>query len=94
MDKRAIHLVDKLNFQNYGQERSNLFHFKRDSKSKNDQSCRRSEIFFNQKIWDVTLKEATLHMGESEKRFGKKKIRYVFGADGAFSRIRHRKKHV
>jgi kynurenine 3-monooxygenase len=30
MDKRAIHLVDKLNFQNYGQEGEYLLHFQRD----------------------------------------------------------------
>jgi kynurenine 3-monooxygenase len=28
MDKRAIHLVDKLNFQNYGQEES-IYSFQR-----------------------------------------------------------------
>jgi hypothetical protein len=33
MDKRAIHLVDKLNFQNYGQEGEYLFNLSRYFKS-------------------------------------------------------------
>jgi kynurenine 3-monooxygenase len=33
MDKRAIHLVDKLNFQNYGQEGEYLFDIQRYFKS-------------------------------------------------------------
>jgi kynurenine 3-monooxygenase len=41
--------------------------------------------FFLIRIWDVTLKEATLHMGESERGLGRKKYDIVFGADGAFS---------
>jgi kynurenine 3-monooxygenase len=48
-------------------------------------------FFFDQKIWDVTLATATLHVGE-EERGEWKELKYdmVFGADGAFSRIRHR----
>jgi kynurenine 3-monooxygenase len=41
------------------------------------------QFFFEQKIWDVTLSEATLHIGETEEELGKKEIRYGFGADGA-----------
>lgn len=50
-----------------------------------------AEFFFEQKIWDVTLKEATLHIGETEGGVWEElKYDIVFGADGAFSRIRHR----
>jgi kynurenine 3-monooxygenase len=50
-----------------------------------------AEFFFEQKIWDVTLAEATLHIGETERgAWEDKKYDMVFGADGAFSRIRHR----
>ena len=48
------------------------------------------EFFFNHKIWDVTLSTATLHMGETEKgEWTDLQYDKVFGADGAFSRIRH-----
>jgi kynurenine 3-monooxygenase len=50
-----------------------------------------AEFFFEQKIWDVTLADATLHIGETERgAWEEKKYDIVFGADGAFSRIRHR----
>jgi kynurenine 3-monooxygenase len=94
MDKRAIHLVDKLNFQNYGQEGEAIYSISRgilNRKMINLAEEAGAEFFFNQKIWDVTLKDATLHMGETERGiWEKKKYDIVFGADGAFSRIRHR----
>jgi kynurenine 3-monooxygenase len=33
-----------------------------------------AEFFFEQKIWDVTLSEATLHIGETERSLGRKEI--------------------
>jgi kynurenine 3-monooxygenase len=94
MDKRAIHLVDKLNFQNYGQEGEAIYSISRgilNRKMINLAEEAGAEFFFNQKIWDVTLKDATLHMGETERGiWEEKKYDIVFGADGAFSRIRHR----
>ena len=94
MDKRAIHLVDKLNFQNYGQEGESIYSISRGALNKRmidlaEQAG--AEFFFEQKIWDVTLSEATLHIGETERgAWEEKKYDIVFGADGAFSRIRHR----
>jgi kynurenine 3-monooxygenase len=94
MDKRAIHLVDKLNFQNYGQEGESIYSISRGALNKRmidlaEQAG--AEFFFEQKIWDVTLSEATLHIGETERgAWEEKKYDMVFGADGAFSRIRHR----
>jgi kynurenine 3-monooxygenase len=94
MDKRAIHLVDKLNFQKYGQEGESIYSISRGALNKRmidlaEQAG--AEFFFEQKIWDVTLSEAILHMGETEKgAWEEKKYDIVFGADGAFSRIRHR----
>jgi kynurenine 3-monooxygenase len=94
MDKRAIHLVDKLNFQNYGQEGEAIFSISRGILNRRMIDLAEetgAEFFFNQKIWDVTLKDATLHMGETERGiWEEKKYDIVFGADGAFSRIRHR----
>lgn len=94
MDKRAIHLVDKLNFQNYGQEGESIYSISRGTLNRKMidlAEAAGATFFFEQKIWDVTLKEATLHLGETE-RGEWEEVRYdiVFGADGAFSRIRHR----
>jgi kynurenine 3-monooxygenase len=94
MDKRAIHLVDKLNFQNYGQEGEAIYSISRGILNRKmidlaEESG--AKFFFEQKIWDVTLKDATLHVGETERgAWDEKKYDLVFGADGAFSRIRHR----
>lgn len=94
MEKRAIHLVDKLNFQNYGMEGESIYSISRGTLNRKMIDLAEeagAEFFFEQKIWDVTLAEATLHIGE-EERGEWKEVKYdmVFGADGAFSRIRHR----
>jgi kynurenine 3-monooxygenase len=94
MDKRAIHLVDKLNFQAYGQEGEAIYSISRgllNRKMIDLAEDAGAEFFFEQKIWDVTLADATLHIGETERgAWEEKKYDMVFGADGAFSRIRHR----
>ncbi|MFT3795167.1 FAD-dependent oxidoreductase [Flavobacterium sp.] len=94
MDKRAIHLKDKLNFQHYGKEGESIYSISRGTLNRKMidlAEAAGAEFFFEQKIWDVSLAEATLHIGESE-RGEWKDVKYdmVFGADGAFSRIRHR----
>ena len=94
MDKRAIHLVDNLKFQNYGQEGESIYSISRGTLNRKmidlaEQAG--AEFFFEQKIWDVTLATATLHIGETERgEWEELKYDMVFGADGAFSRIRHR----
>ena len=94
MDKRAIHLVDKLNFQNYGQEGESIYSISRGILNRKMIDLAEeagAEFFFEQKIWDVTLADATLHIGETERgAWEDKKYDMVCGADGAFSRIRHR----
>lgn len=94
MDKRAIHLVDKLNFQNYGQESETIDSISRgilNRKMIDLAEAAGAEFFFEHKIWDVSLDTATLHIGETERgAWEDKKYDMVFGADGAFSRIRHR----
>ena len=94
MDKRAIHLVDKLNFQNYGQEGESIYSISRgilNRKMIDLAEAAGAEFFFEQKIWDVSLDDATLHSGETELGVWEdKKYDIVFGDDGAFSRIRHR----
>lgn len=94
MDKRAIHLVDKLNFQAYGQEGEAIYSISRGLLNRKMIDLAEdvgAKFFFEQKIWDVTLADATLHIDESERgAWEEKKYDMVFGADGAFSRIRHR----
>ena len=94
MDKRAIHLVDKLNFQPYGQEGEAIYSISRgllNRKMIDLAEAAGAEFFFEQRIWDVTLADATLHIGKTERgAWEEKKYDMVFGADGAFSRIRHR----
>lgn len=94
MDKRAIHLKDKLNFQNYGKEGESIYSISRGTLNRKMidlAEAAGAEFFFQQKIWDVTLADATLHIGEEERGEWKAvKFDMVFGADGAFSRIRHR----
>jgi kynurenine 3-monooxygenase len=95
VDKRAIHTQDdKLNYQNYGKEGEAIFSLSRGVLNRRMIDLAEDagvEFFFEQKIWDVTLSDATLHIGETE-RGEWKDLKYdkVFGADGAFSRIRHR----
>lgn len=94
MEKRAIHLVDKLNFQNYGQDGETIDSISRgilNRKMIDLAEASGAEFFFEHKIWDVSLDTATLHIGETERgAWEDKKYDMVFGADGAFSRIRHR----
>ena len=94
MDKRAIHLVDKLNFQSYGKEGESIDSISRGVLNRKMIDLAEeagAEFFFEHKIWDVTLADATLHIGETERgEWEELKYDMVFGADGAFSRIRHR----
>lgn len=94
MEKRAIHLIDKLNFQNYGQEGESIYSISRGTLNRKMIDLAEeagAEFFFEHKIWDVTLADATLHIGEEERGEWKAfKYDMVFGADGAFSRVRHR----
>ncbi|MDI9312101.1 MAG: NAD(P)/FAD-dependent oxidoreductase [Limnohabitans sp.] len=95
VDKRAIHLKDgKLNYQYYGKDGEAIFSLSRGVLNRKMIDLAEEvgvEFKFEHKIWDITLNDATLHIGESE-RGEWKDLKYdkVFGADGAFSRIRHR----
>ena len=95
VDKRAIHLQDgKLNYQYYGKEGEAIFSLSRgvlNRKMVDLAEAEGVEFFFERKIWDVTLATATLWEGETEQgAWTELKYDKVFGADGAFSRIRHR----
>jgi flavin-dependent dehydrogenase len=79
MDKRAIHLVDKLNFQNYGQEES-IYSISRgilNRKMIDLAENAGAEFFFEQKIWDVTHYLTLRCILEKPKEvLGKIKVRY------------------
>lgn len=95
MDKRAIHLPgQELAFQYYGKDGESIYSISRGVLNRRMITLAEEhgvEFFFNHKIWDVTLADATLHHGETERgEWEDLKYDIVFGADGAFSRIRHR----
>lgn len=94
MEKRAIHLVDKLNYQYYGNNGENIYSISRGVLNRKMIDLAENagvKFLFEQKVWDVTLSTATLHIGETERgEWTDHKYDMVFGADGAFSRVRHR----
>jgi len=95
MEKRAIHTgKDKVNVQYYGKENEAIYSVSRGVLNRKMIDIAEGfgvDFLFEQKIWDVTLATATLHIGQTEKGAWKdKQYDIVFGADGAFSRIRHR----
>ncbi len=95
MDKRAIHNMDQtLNYQKYGKEGESIYSLSRGVLNRKMIDIAEENgvtFFFEQKVWDVTLSTATLHIGEEERgEWHDKKYDMVFGSDGAFSRVRHR----
>lgn len=95
VEKRAIHMQDKgLAYQNYGKDGEAIFSLSRGLLNRKMIDLAEEagvEFFFDHKVWDVTLPEASLHIGETERgEWEELKYDKVFGADGAFSRVRHR----
>ncbi|MEL1245755.1 NAD(P)/FAD-dependent oxidoreductase [Flavobacterium sp. DGU11] len=95
MDKRAIHTVGQpLNYLYYGKDGENIYSISRGVLNRRMVTLAEAEgaeFFFNTRVWDVTMATATLHTGETEQgEWDDRKYDMVFGADGAFSRVRHR----
>ncbi|MFY0483834.1 FAD-dependent oxidoreductase [Flavobacterium sp. PLA-1-15] len=94
VDKRAIHTGEKLNYQYYGKDGEAIFSLSRGLLNRKMIDLAEEagvEFFFDHKVWDVSLSEASLHIGETERgEWTELKYDKVFGADGAFSRVRHR----
>lgn len=95
VDKRGIHLKDgTFTTQYYGKEGEAIFSLSRGVLNRRMIDLAEEagvEFMFNRKIWDVSLATATLYEGETEQgEWTELKYDMVFGADGAFSRIRHR----
>ncbi|MFI2743903.1 FAD-dependent oxidoreductase [Zhouia sp. PK063] len=96
MDKRAIHLKgeEELQFQPYGKQGEAIYSISRGNLNRKMIDLAEKEgthFYFDTKVWDVDLPNATLYIGvgENEER---KALKYdiIFGADGAFSRVRHK----
>lgn len=95
MEKRAIHIgEEKVNFQYYGKEGEAIYSISRGVLNRKMIDLAEGfgvEFLFNQKVWDISLDTATLHIGEKEGGpYQNHQYDLVFGADGAFSRIRHK----
>lgn len=95
MDKRAIHNMDQsLNYQKYGKEGEAIYSLSRgvlNRKMIDLAEEKGVDFFFEHKVWDVSLSEAILHIGENERgEWTEYKYDMIFGSDGAFSRVRHR----
>ena len=95
VDKRAIHSKEGLlTYQNYGKDGEYIYSLSRGILNRKMIDLAEKEgvhFYFEQRIWDVDLPTATLFFGEDERgEWTPKTFDMAFGADGAFSRIRHR----
>jgi len=95
LDKRALHLNNKpLYFQKYGKEGEAIYSISRGILNRKmiDLAEAAGAIFkFEEKVWDIELSEAKIYTGESEKgAWQEYQFDIVFGADGTFSRVRHK----
>ncbi|WP_298525276.1 NAD(P)/FAD-dependent oxidoreductase [uncultured Christiangramia sp.] len=95
LDKRAMHVDDKpVYFQKYGEDGEAIYSISRGILNRKMIDLAEeagAEFRFEEKIWDVDLPNAKLYTGESEKSVWKEyKFDLIFGADGAFSRTRHK----
>lgn len=95
MDKRAIHPMEgEAYHQYYGKEGEAIYSISRGVLNKKmiDLAEEAGAVFkFNSKVWDVNLPEASIFLGDNENEpWTPIKYDHVFGADGAFSRVRHK----
>ena len=95
MDKRAIHVAGQpLAYQYYGKDGESIYSISRGLLNRKMVTLAEeegAEFFFETRIWDVDMPTATLYTGVTERgEWTPLKYDIVFGADGAFSRVRHR----
>ncbi|MFD2516585.1 FAD-dependent oxidoreductase [Salinimicrobium flavum] len=93
--QRAMHVNSSpVYFQKYGKEGEAIYSISRgvlNRKMIDLAEAAGAEFRFEEKVWDVDLSEAKLYTGESEKGEWKEyDFDLIFGADGAFSRVRHK----
>ena len=95
MEKRSIHLVDKDEYhQYYGKEGEAIFSISRGILNREMITLAENAgvIFrFKEKVWNVDLPEAKVYTGDTERSAWQEyQFDTIFGADGAFSRVRHK----
>lgn len=95
MAKRALHVDGKPQyFQPYGKEGEAIYSISRGVLNRKMIDLAEGvgvNFKFEEKIWDVGLSNGRLFSGKSEKgRWKEYPFDLIFGADGAFSRIRHK----
>lgn len=95
LDKRAMHVVGQPEYyQKYGKEGEAIWSISRGvlNRTMIDLAESAGVTFkFEEKVWDVSLHEAKLYTGETEKGHWKEyEYDMIFGCDGAFSRVRHK----
>jgi kynurenine 3-monooxygenase len=93
--RRAMHVNSSpVYYQNYGKEGEAIYSISRgvlNRKMIDLAEAAGAEFRFEEKVWDVDLAEAKLYTGESEKgNWQEYDYDLIFGADGAFSRVRHK----
>lgn len=93
--QRAMHVNEKpVYFQKYGKEGEAIWSISRGNLNRKMIDLAEgfgAEFRFNEKVWDVSLPDAKIFTGKSEKSKWKEyQFDIVFGCDGAFSRVRHR----
>ncbi|WP_093405316.1 FAD-dependent oxidoreductase [Salegentibacter flavus] len=95
LDKRALHVSSQpLYFQPYGKKGEAIYSISRGVLNRKMIDLAEAEgvkFRFEEKVWDIDLANARLYTGESEKSEWKEyQYDLIFGADGAFSRVRHK----
>ena len=95
LDKRAMHVNDKpLYFQKYGKEGEAIYSISRGILNRKmiDLAEEAGAVFrFEEKVWDIDLNQAKIYTGTAETTpWTEYKFDLIFGADGAFSRVRHK----
>ena len=93
--QRAMHIDSHpVYFQKYGKAEEAIYSISRgvlNRKMIDLAEAAGVEFRFEEKVWDVDLSEAKLYTGETEKSEWKEyDFDLIFGADGAFSRVRHK----
>ena len=93
--RRAMHIDNSpVYYQDYGQHGEAIFSISRgllNRKMIDLAEATGVEFKFEEKVWDVDLSEAKLYTGQQEKgNWEEYHFDRIFGADGAFSRVRHK----
>lgn len=95
LDRRAMHVKDKpMYFQKYGKEGEAIYSISRGVLNRKMIDLAEDagvNFKFEEKVWDIDMPNAKLYTGETEKsEWEEYKFDLIFGADGAFSRVRHK----